>query len=200
MNLKDSRKTETAKGSPLLKMENFLAAIIFSSVLAILIIASGSSVLLKITFILIGIIISLFAVDTQDIDKSEDKALLFKRYLFTIFIAMILLEIPLYMNSNYKKTVPVEVVPINKTSETRNEDGQPTDINYTEVNVINLTKNKIIDKFEIKNDEKELLRMWTDITSKTYYIDYFPFFVYSEEIKYNRAEDNQTKHIKKVEI
>lgn len=112
---------------------------------------------------------------------------------------MIFIEIPLFYNSFNKTTVGINIVGTNETKngERTNSDADSNitttyeQIPYQLIRFYDADTNCKIGSIKVENNDKDMMRLYTDITGKEFYIEYFPFFIYSSKFRYIR-DNNDT--------
>jgi fumarate reductase subunit C len=172
----------------------FILALITATILTLMIIGFGQGIFIKFIFIVIAGIIALISAYDSGSSKSDDEKNndAMKNGL-VILLTLIIMEIGLFFHANtYSKKIEISVVPstINERVSTGKRDGNG-DLIYQvitkkTVEFFDLETNNRLGYRDVDGLSEEKLKLYTSIVGKEYYIDYFPFFTYSEESRYIR--------------
>lgn len=165
-----------------------LVAVLLASILGLTIIAIGEGFWVKIIFLsLASVIAAVNAFDNSSVYPTKDdqnKAGL--RNIIIIVITALFMEIPLSMNATTTKTIPVTTTFSNEKKTQTDKNGMTNVTEFKQLKIIDLNNNSTMGYRNFNKNNKDEMNLWLDITAKEYYIDYLPFFVYSEEFRYKR--------------
>lgn len=165
-----------------------LFSLMIGIVLSLIIVGiGGGNIGIKLTFIILsGIAVLISAYDSGSND--HEKAI--KGGLIILFV-LIFTEVGLYLASTMKTTVPTGVVITDESKKyTQVIDGKEitSSKQFKRVEFINLETNKKIGYRTIEMDELKKLDFYKNVIAFETYIEYIPFFIYKEQIKYLRSE------------
>lgn len=179
MNIKSEFMSKSSEWFPELKLWIILLSLVFSIFLSSIIIGVGLGIGMKIVFLIAGFITVLIWTYGNGIHEDEQMPAL-KQGLLVILLSLFFTEIPLYYNKDYTNIQNIKVM---ITNETR---GETVRTAYKKARFYDIDTNDEIGSRTIELNEVGKEKMYLNITGKTIYIDYFPFFKYSEEFKYIR--------------
>lgn len=169
-------------------------SIIVALIISLMIIGVGEGIFIKFFFILIAGAVALIAAYDSDNGKNDqEKNEAAMKNGLAIIITLVIIEFALFFHATtYSKTVAISVVPGTTTDResTGKRDGDGDliykDVVKKTVEFYNMETNNRLGFRRVDGLSEEKIKLYTTITGKEYYIDYFPFFTYSEEFRYIR--------------
>lgn len=202
MNIKSEFLKQTIPLFPNFSVAILLFSIVLGGFLSLGIIAFGQGVWIKLLALVIGMVILLTWTFDKTLTKMEDRDTLLKKGLGIFVLTILIIEAPLYFNAHSKKeTSNISIVVLDKTRDGEripdNDNDDANDkyiqIKYQLVLFYDLDTTKQIEYRKVQENEKKELSVYDNIVGKETFIDYFPFFIYTETFRYIRDE-NATKY------
>ncbi len=167
--------------------EMLLTTVMLAILLIIFIIGCGQGLYIKLSFIILG---SLISMSIAEGEKNNYNSLV-TRYFTIILMTLVLVEIPLALNSTTTQITPITTVTLKTTKQiplqsSKNDAQQYKEEQIHQIQIIDLHTNAIISTIDILSGEESKLKLYEEWKTKVTYINYFPFFIYEEKVKYSK--------------
>ncbi len=191
MHIKSEFLQKTVPWIPSITLAMLLVSIVLGSFMALIIIAVGWGILVKLVAAIGGaVIVLVWTYDTSVTEeKHRDKTM--KQGLVIYLLAFMIAEIPLYYNSATITKINVDTVWTKEVRSERIPNSEPSeykDVPFEKVAFYNLDTNELMGTRTIETNEQNKKKLYVNVVGKELYVDYFPFFTYSEEYRYIRSK------------
>lgn len=192
MNIKSEFLQKTVPWIPSITLAMVLVSVALGSFMALVIIGIGWGILVKLVAAVGGSIIVLVWAFDKSITPEEDRDKVMKQGLIMFLLTFIIAEIPLFYKSSTVTTISVQTVWSKEIRNERIPNSDPSeykDVPYEKVAFYNAETNDRMGSRNIEANEQNKKKLYIDVIGKEMYIDYFPFFTYSEEYRYIRKKN-----------